>query len=121
MRRVGAELDVRWGVGRSERGRCLLSGPHGAHADVLAVEVSEPVVERALYEDGGELRGEGPLILVVLRLGELRSSDELAQPGEELGLEGADGHVPFVSGRVDPVTREPAREHPGHGLAPEPV
>ena len=66
----------------------------------------EPRFERSRREDVRELAGERSLILLVLPVGEVGASEELAETLEELRLERADGEVAPVGGRVDPVARE---------------
>ena len=55
------------------------------------------------------------------RCGELGAFDQLAQPLEELRLERADGQVPGVGGRVDPVAGKPAGEEAWQRIAAEAV
>ena len=65
----------------AELGRGLRERRDRADADVLAVEELEPVVERPLREDAGELGRERVLgVGDELALGELRPPDQLAEP-----------------------------------------
>jgi len=120
-RSVLPESYVVLGEWATEFGRSLDPGRDGADADVLAVEPREPVREWLLCERRRQLGRERFLRVAVLQVRERWSPQEDAHPGEELRLERRKGEMTAVGGRVDPVAREPARQHPLAGVAAEPV
>ena len=72
-------------------------------------------------EDLGELHGQGLLLGIPLAVSQLRAIDQLAEAAEEPRLEGRDGQVAAVGGRVDPVAGEAAGEQAPERLAAEAV
>src|SRR4029453_19153882 len=93
----------------SELGRAFLERRHWADADILVLEELEPLVQRSRRDRGANRVGD--LVRrprIELARNELLEPEELAEPPEELVLQGCDGDVATVGGLVDGVAGEPA-------------